>query len=81
VGDELGDASGGGGQMNSIQSVSGPATADQLYQIGRSWRELPSVIDRLNDLVGARMGAVLAQVYQASVVPEAIKPVAMPRRR
>jgi photosystem II stability/assembly factor-like uncharacterized protein len=81
VGDELGDASGGVGQMNSIQSVSGPATADQLYEIERSWRELPSVIDRLNDLVGARMGAVLAQVYQASVLPEAIKPVAMPRRR
>ena len=80
VGDELGDADGGAGQMNAIQSVSGPPTADQLYQIDRSWRELPSVIDRVNGLTTTRTSAVLEQVYQASVRPEVAQPIQMPRR-
>ena len=80
VGDELGDATGGANQMNGIQSVSGPPTADQLYQIERSWQELPSVIDRLNALITTATPAVLSQVYQADVLPEAAEAIRMPRR-
>jgi photosystem II stability/assembly factor-like uncharacterized protein len=78
--DQLGDADGGASQTNGIQSVSGPPTADQLYQIDRSWQELPSVIDRINELITTRASAILEQVYQAGVRPEGAQTIQMPRR-
>ena len=80
VRDELGDANRGAFQTNGIQSASGPPTADQLYQIDRSWSELPSIIERINGLITTRTTGVLEQVYQASVRPEAARGIQMPRR-
>ena len=80
VRDELGDANGGAFQTNVIQSASGPPTADQLYQIDRSWSQLPSIIERINGLITTRTTGVLEQVYQASVRPEAARAIQMPRR-
>jgi hypothetical protein len=80
VSDELGDATGGANQWNGIQSVSGPPTEDQLYQIERSWRELPAIIERLNALITSATPAVLAQVYQAGLLPEAARAIRIPRR-
>jgi photosystem II stability/assembly factor-like uncharacterized protein len=79
VSDELGDAAEGASQLNGIQSVSGPATADQVYQIERSWQELPAVIDRLNALITGDTPAVMEQVYQADVRPETATAIRMPR--
>ena len=80
VRDELGDSNGGAFQTNGIQSASGPPTADQLYQIDRSWSELPSIIERINGLITTRTTGVLEQVYQVSVRPEAARAIQMPRR-
>ena len=78
--EELSEVGGGANQMNGIQSASGSPTADQLYQIERSYRDLPAVLDRTNGLITTRMSAVLAQVYQAGVRPEAAEALQMPRR-
>ena len=80
MGEELVGAAGGADEMNRIQSASRPPTADQLYQIDGSWWELPSVIDRLNRLITTRTSAVLEQVFQANVRPEAAQPIRMPSR-
>jgi len=78
--DELDDASAGAGMWGRIQGVSGPPSADALWQIDRSYEVLPAAIDRVNDLVSGRMSALLEQVYGASARPAVPDAVPMPRR-
>ena len=80
VEDELDDASNGAGVWGTIQGASSPPTADQLWQIDRSWEDLPAVIERVNEMVTARLPALHDRVYAADIRPDAGEPVAMPRR-
>lgn len=80
IGDDLDDASGGAGMWGRIQGVSGPPTADALWQIDRSWDLLPPVIERVNDLVSGRLSALLGEVYTAAARPGVPDPVPAPQR-
>jgi peptidoglycan hydrolase-like protein with peptidoglycan-binding domain len=70
----------GAGAGNAIQSFVGPPTEDQLWQIDRSWRDLPDVIGSINQVIVDRMPGLIAMVYQPGVGPEPIATVEVPAR-
>ena len=89
VQDEMGGGGFGGGGSGAaaganvwrtIESSSSPPTADQLWQIDRSWEELPAVIERLNGLLAERLPALNAMVYAEGLRPKALEAVVMPAR-
>ncbi len=88
VQDDLGGGGFGGGSgpaagasaWQSIERASSAPTADQLWQIDRSWEELPAVIEQLNALLTGRLPALNAKVYAEGLGPKAGKAVVMPRR-
>ena len=73
-------AAGGASVWRAIESATNAPTADQLWQIDRSWEELPAVIERLNGLLTERLPALNAQVYAEGLRPKAGEPVVMPTR-
>jgi hypothetical protein len=79
--DELDDAGEGASAWERIEGYTGPATADQLWQIERSWERVPPVIERINELVTGRLAALTAKVYAAAVRPPPGDEVPMPDRR
>jgi hypothetical protein len=79
--DELDDAGEGASAWERIEGYTGPATADQLWQIERSWERVPLVIQRINELVAQRLPALTAKVYADAVRPPPGDPVPMPDRR
>jgi photosystem II stability/assembly factor-like uncharacterized protein len=78
--DELDEAAEGAGLMGRIEGFSGPPTVDQLWQIERSWQEVPSAIERVNALIGQRLPALASRVYATGVRPTSLDPVPMPER-
>lgn len=75
----LGDASDGAGAWRGIQSSGAMPTADALYQIERSWTEVPGVITRINGVMGD-FSAVMGQVYAPAAMPEIPDHVPAPAR-
>ena len=75
-----GGASAGANVWRLIESATQAPTADQLWQIDRSWGELPAVIEQLNELVSERLPALNAQVYAEGLRPAVLEAVAMPER-
>ena len=77
---------GGGGPAagafawQAIERATGDPTADQLWQIDRSWEELPAIVKRLNELLTDRLPALNAKVYAEGLRPKAGEAVAMPTR-
>jgi photosystem II stability/assembly factor-like uncharacterized protein len=80
LGDDLDEASRGAGVWRGIQSVSGPPTADALWQLERSWERLPGVIERVNALMTDDLPVLLGLAYTDAARPEVGDPVATPRR-
>jgi hypothetical protein len=78
---ELDEAGEGASAWERIEGYTGPATADQLWQIERSWERVPLVIQRINELVTQRLAALTAKVYADAVRPPPGDPVPMPDRR
>ena len=92
--DELGDITGevrlvqqrlqevaqGAGAGNAIQSFVGPPTEDQLWQIDRAWRDLPDVVESINEVITGRMPGLIAMVYQPGVGPAPLATVDVPAR-
>lgn len=76
----LDEASSGANVWGRIQGVSGPPLADALWQIERSWEDVPPLIDRVNQLMTGGMSELLGQVYSDAARPTAGEPVARPRR-
>ena len=82
----FGGFGGGGGPAagafvwSTIERTTSPPTADQLWQIDRSWEELPGVIEKLNELVTERLPALNARVYAEGVRPKPGGAVMMPSR-
>ena len=70
LGEELGDAANGAGVWRTIQGVSGPPTADQLWALQRSWEELPALIDEVNAVLTNEMSALLGLVYTDAARPD-----------
>ena len=66
---DLDDAS-GGASFSGMAAVTGPPTADQLWEIDRSYERVPGVIDRINVLVTARVPALYRVVYQPGAAPD-----------
>lgn len=88
VQDDLGGGGFGGGSgpaagasaWQSIERASSAPTADQLWQIDRSWEGLPAVIEQLNELLTERLPALNAKVYAEGLGPKAGDAVMMPTR-
>jgi photosystem II stability/assembly factor-like uncharacterized protein len=66
--------------QGAIEGVTALPTADQLWQIQRTWEDLPAAIARVNEIVERRLPALTSQVYRDAVRPEPIPPVRMPQR-
>jgi hypothetical protein len=64
-----------------MQRSTTPPTADQLWQIDRSWEEVPPLIPRVNEMVTLRLPALYERVYAEDLAPEPEEPVAAPVRR
>jgi photosystem II stability/assembly factor-like uncharacterized protein len=80
VEDELDEAAGGGDAWEDIERSGGAATADQLWQIERSWERLPAVVERINTLLTGEMGRLLGMVYTDVARPHVADPVPTPQR-
>jgi len=78
--DALDEAGDGANAWNRIQGVSGPATADQLWQIERSWSELPPVIEEVNAVAAGAYADLLGQVYTDAARPAGPAPIPAPDR-
>ena len=63
-----------------IEGATNPPTADQLWQIDRSWEELPAVIERLNELIAVSLPALNEKLYAEGLRPKPGEAVAMPGR-
>ena len=79
--EELGDITGGAFAWGAMQRSTTPPTADQLWQIDRSWEEVPPLIPRVNEMVTVRLPTLYDRVYVEGIRPEAEEPVAAPVRR
>ena len=79
--EEFGDVSGGSFTWGSMQRSTTPPTADQLWQIDRSWEEVPPLIPRVNEMVTLRLPALYERVYAEDLAPEPEEPVVAPVRR
>ena len=55
AGRDLTDFGRGASTWGTIQRATNLPTADQLWQIDRSWEHLPAVIERLNTLLADRL--------------------------
>jgi photosystem II stability/assembly factor-like uncharacterized protein len=77
---DLGRANRAGRLQGAIEGATAPPTADQLWQIERTWADLPAVITRVNEIVSRRLPALTAQVYHDAVRPDPIPAVTMPPR-
>ena len=73
-------ASGGSGIWRSIESMSSPPTADNLWAVDRSWEALPAAIEAVNAFVAGPVTALLGRAYNDETRPEPPEPVAMPAR-
>lgn len=78
--DALDEASDGANQWGRIEGFTGPASADALWLIERSWQEVPAVIDRINGAIAGQFPSLLQRFYTDSAMPEPIALIAQPRR-
>ena len=80
LGEELDAASGGAGVWRAIESVTAPPTADQLFDLERSWARVPAIVERINALRTGRVAALMSEVWTAAAMPDLGGPVPAPRR-
>ena len=78
ISDAIGDADDGVRTTFSIESYSGPATADQLWEIEQSYERLPGAIRDLNAFLIDELNPFIDRVYQPATRPARIEPVAVP---
>ena len=81
VRDDLNDAGRGASTWGQISRATNLPTADQLWQIDRSWEELPAVIERVNEMLATRLPALFDRVLAEELQPELGEAVAVPVRR
>ena len=81
VQDDLNDAGRGAGTWGQISRATNLPTANQLWQIDRSWEELPAVIERVNEMLATRLPALFDRVLAEDLQPELGDAVAVPVRR
>jgi len=80
VEDDLNDAGRGAWVWGAMQRATRLPTADQLWQIDRSWERLPGVIERLNTLLAERLPPLFERVLTADLQPELDEAVTVPKR-
>ncbi len=79
--EDFGDVSNGAFAWGAIQRSTTLPTADQLWQIDRSWEMVPPMIPRVNEMLAVRLPALHERVYVEGLRPEPEEPVAAPVRR
>ena len=79
--DDLNDAGRGASTWGRISRATNLPTADQLWQVDRSWEELPGVIERVNEILATRLPALFDRVLAEELQPELGEAVAVPVRR
>ena len=80
VGRDLTDFGRGASTWGTIQRATNLPTADQLWQIERSWEHLPAVIERVNALLADRLPPLFERVLAEELRPELDEAVVMPTR-
>ena len=78
--ESLDDAGDGAGAWRSIESVTGPPTADALFSIERSWEELPGLFQRVDALMDGPLATLLGRIYTETGMPDRGDPIPMPNR-
>jgi hypothetical protein len=78
---ELRSAAQGAGAAFSIEASTSRPTTDQLWQLDQSWELLPSVIERINEVINTKMPALYGQLDQHGIRPDPGKAVTVPTRR
>jgi photosystem II stability/assembly factor-like uncharacterized protein len=78
--DELDEASEGAQVWEDIERSGGAATADQLWQLERSWELVPDLVARINALLTGDVSRLLGMVYTDVARPDVADPVPMPDR-
>ena len=79
--EEFGEVSNGAFAWGAILRSTSPPTADQIWQIDRSWDEVPPMIPRVNEMLAVRLPALYDRVYVEGLRPEVEEPVVVPVRR
>jgi hypothetical protein len=79
LGDDLDDASDGASAWRGIEGSGSMPTSDALFQIDRSWEDLPGVIDRINGVM-EDFNRVMGQVYAPAAMPEGPTSITVPSR-
>ena len=79
--EEFEEVSNGAFAWGSILRSTSPPTADQIWQIDRSWEGVPPMIPRVNEMVTVRLPALYDRVYVEGLRPEPEEPVMAPVRR
>ena len=80
AGRDLTDFGWGASTWGTIQRATSLPTADQLWQIDRSWEHLPAVIERVNALLADRLPPLFERVLAEELRPELDEAVVMPTR-
>jgi len=77
---ELQRAGAGAGAASAIEASTTLPTADQLWQIEQSWRKLPGLIDKLNEVIDRKMPALYDALNEHGIRPDPGKPITVPTR-
>ncbi len=64
----------------SIEGTTSRPTADEEWQIERTWQRAPALIDRLNAIMEVRLPAIYEMLNRLGVRPAVGDPVVVPRR-
>jgi hypothetical protein len=71
---------GPGRAASGLESSASAPSDDEAWAIDRAWREVPPLVQELNDLIATRVPAFNRRLDQAGVRPSPGKPVAIPKR-
>jgi hypothetical protein len=78
---ELQQAGQGASAAFAIEASTSLPTADQLWQLDRSWELLPGVIEKINAVITTKLPALYTQLNEQGIRPDPGSPVPVPVRR
>ncbi len=66
--------------VNAIDGSTTLPTADQQWQVDRTWEDIPALIDRVNTIIDTRMPQLNRLLDENGIRPDPGKPIAVPRK-
>ena len=80
LGQDINSAGAGSRLGNAIGASTTRPTADELWQLERSWERLPGLLNQLNQIISTQMPSLYDQLYELGIRPSVGDPVTIPRR-